>query len=126
LAKIVADSLLYFDGLRYDLYAWCVMPNHVHVVFRPLSNYGLGDILHSWKSFSAKEINRALGTSGEFWQREFYDHLVRNQEEFERITQYVADNPAKAGLEDWRWVEVKRMSARRAQNSRQDAGATLI
>lgn len=123
IAKIVMDSLLHFNNARYFLYGWCVMPNHVHVIVRPLADHQLSDILQSWKSFSAKKINQALGESGKLWQREYYDRLIRNQEEFARIIQYVADNPQKAGLQGWKWVDVKRMSARRAQDSRQDVGA---
>ena len=103
--ETVADALRHFDGDRYHLFAWCVMPNHVHAVFRTRQTYQLEDILHSWKSFTAHKINKILTREGEFWQREYYDHLVRNQEEFERIIKYVLDNPLKAGLKNWRWVE---------------------
>ncbi len=82
------------------------MPNHVHVVFQPLAGHGLADILHSWKSFTAKKANRLLGRLGEFWQREYYDHLIRDGEEFQRIVRYVGENPRRAGLRNWPWVEV--------------------
>jgi REP element-mobilizing transposase RayT len=103
-AKVVADSLRQFHGVRYQLFAWCVMPNHVHVIFRMLSGNTLPAILHSWKSFSAKQANEILHRSGEFWQREYYDRLIRDISEFHRAVQYVVDNPNKAGLKDWRWV----------------------
>jgi putative transposase len=67
MAKIVADALRRFDGTRYRLFAWCVMPNHVHVVFQTLRDNTLAEILHSWKSFSAKKANQILNRSGEFW-----------------------------------------------------------
>jgi REP element-mobilizing transposase RayT len=104
LAKVVADSLRQFDGARYRLFAWCVMPNHVHVVFQALAGNSLARILHSWKSFSAKQANRILHRSAEFWQREYYDRLVRDTSEFHRALQYVVDNPKRAGLKDWAWV----------------------
>jgi hypothetical protein len=66
-AKVVADSLRQFHGERYRLFAWCVMPNHVHVVFQTLAGNKLSGILHSWKSFSAKEANQILSRSGAFW-----------------------------------------------------------
>ncbi|HOZ48934.1 MAG TPA: transposase [Candidatus Hydrogenedentes bacterium] len=104
IARIVADALRYFDGQRYLLLAWCVMPNHAHVVFQPLPGNALKDILHSWKSFTANEANRALKRKGTFWQPESYDHLIRNQEDLDHSIGYVLDNPEKAGLRSWKWV----------------------
>ena len=103
-ANMVAGALRYFDGERYQLIAWSVMPNHVHVVFRPASGYSLEKILHSWKSFTSKEANKILGKSGEFWERESYDHLVRDAQELQRIVRYVVENPVKANLKNWDWV----------------------
>ena len=103
-AEIVADSLRKFDGMRYRLFAWCVMPNHVHVVFEAIADNTLAGILHSWKSFTAKKANQVLKRSGEFWQHEYYDHLIRDAAEFDRAVLYVAENPEKACLKEWRWV----------------------
>lgn len=104
IARLVADALSHFDGQRYVLVAWCVMPNHVHVVFRPQAGHELPDILHSWKSFTSKEANKILKRSGEFWQAEYYDHLIRNENDFRKQVQYVLENPVKANLEGWKWV----------------------
>jgi REP element-mobilizing transposase RayT len=112
-AKVVSNALLHFEGQRYNLAAWCVMPNHVHVVVQPFSgitggtpvpHFDLPEILHSWKSFTAKEANRLLKRSGEFWQAEYYDHLVRDDADFNHSVRYVLDNPIKAGLKNWKWV----------------------
>jgi REP element-mobilizing transposase RayT len=103
-ADIVAEALRHFDSSRYRMYAWCVMPNHVHALFRLLADHTLAGVLHSWKSYSAKEANRLLGRTGEFWQREYYDHLVRGEVAFYRTVRYILENPAKAGLKNWRWV----------------------
>ncbi|MCZ7605593.1 MAG: transposase [Planctomycetota bacterium] len=103
-AAVVAETLTKFDGERYALYAWCVMPNHVHVVFRPFAGHALGDILHSWKSFTAKACNKLLGRTGEFWQRESFDRLIRDREEFDLRVRYTVENPVAAGLVDWKWV----------------------
>lgn len=104
IAKVVSDSLCQFNGTRYQLFAWCVMPNHVHVVFQTLVGNTVAHILHSWKSFTAKKANQVLRRSGEFWQREYYDRLVRDIAEFHRAVQYVVDNPKRASLKDWPWV----------------------
>jgi REP element-mobilizing transposase RayT len=106
IAKIVADTIRHFHGQRYCLWAWCIMPNHVHVIFSPLGEHTLESILHSWKSYSALEANKLLGRTGRFWQREYFDHLVRNEASLLKITRYVRENPEKAGLCDWPWVEV--------------------
>ncbi|HKT48098.1 MAG TPA: transposase [Candidatus Acidoferrales bacterium] len=66
IAKIVLESLKHFDGVRYRLFAWCVMPNHVHVLFQLFGEHDLANIVHTWKSFSVKAANVALGRSGEF------------------------------------------------------------
>jgi REP element-mobilizing transposase RayT len=159
IAGLVADALKHFDGSRYQLHAWCVMPNHVHAVFtvphavappsrrlkgvapassRPERRSAafqaarrvapdsdrpdrdgrqdggatpLAAILHSWKSFTANQANRTLGRTGEFWQREYYDHPIRDKADFRRCVRYTVDNPVKAGLcssrKAWRWTGVK-------------------
>jgi hypothetical protein len=104
IADLVEGALLYFDRVRYDMMAWCVMPNHVHVVFSPLGNYGLSSILHSWKSYTSTSANRLLDRTGTFWQSESYDHLVRGPEDLANQVRYVLSNPRAAGLSDWKWV----------------------
>jgi REP element-mobilizing transposase RayT len=104
IAQLVVNALKEFDGSRYRLFAWSVMPNHVHVLFQTIGNISLASILHSWKSFSAKAANQILGRSGEFWQREYHDHLIRNPAEFDRAMRYVVENPSKAGIQNWPWV----------------------
>jgi REP element-mobilizing transposase RayT len=104
IAKIVADTIRHFDGQRYELIAWCIMPNHVHVLFFPLGEHTLETILHAWKSYSAHEANILLGRSGHFWQREYFDHIVRNESSLHKIIRYVEDNPQKANLQNWPWV----------------------
>jgi REP element-mobilizing transposase RayT len=104
IAEIVAEALRHFDGQHYRLLAWCVMPNHVHVVFQTLRGYDLAEVLHSWKSFTGKKANSVLGRTGEFWQREYFDRLVRNAEELDRAVRYVVENPKKVGLTPWKWA----------------------
>ena len=98
-SAIIADALKHFNGERYKLGAWVVMPNHVHAIITPLKGFDLSEILHSWKSYSAHEINRLLGRTGQLWQRESYDHIVRNERALFKIEEYIDQNPAKAGIE---------------------------
>ena len=105
IARLVQNAFLYFEGQRYELGTWCVMANHVHVIFAPAVGHSPSAILQSWKGFTAREANRILGTRGTFWERESFDHLIRSLRSFERLGNYVEMNPVKAGLckrpEDW-------------------------
>lgn len=99
-AQIVGDAFGHFIGARYQLGAWVVMPNHYHILVTPLPGFTLGAILNSWMSFTAKEIKQLHGRSGQFWQHEPYDHIVRNGERLRRLEQYIAENPVKAKLRE--------------------------
>ncbi len=104
IADVVAASLQFFDGERYRLDAWCVMPNHVHAMITVRPDHALDRVLHSWKSYSATKSNQILGRTGSrFWQREFFDRLVRSDEEFLNVRRYILMNPERAGLRGWRW-----------------------
>ncbi|WP_295391597.1 DNA methyltransferase [uncultured Thiodictyon sp.] len=103
IAEIVANALKYFDGDRYRLHAWCVMPNHVHVIVEPLGDNPLSKIIHSWKSFTANAINRRLGLSGALWQADAYNHIIRTHKEYEYQVRYVWHNPDKANIPNWPW-----------------------
>jgi carbamoylphosphate synthase large subunit/REP element-mobilizing transposase RayT len=104
LAEILVNALRHFDRDRYLLDAFVVMPNHVHVLFQPAKGQALADILHSWKSFSAKAINRQLGRSGRVWQDESYDRIVRDWNELVRYRDYIARNPENAKLREGEFV----------------------
>jgi REP element-mobilizing transposase RayT len=114
IAQLVVDALGHFDGKQYRLWAWCVMPNHVHVVVELRTGQSVAKILHSWKSYTAKEANKLLHRTGGFWQREYYDHLVRNERQLSAYIRYVQDNPRKAGLREWRWVWISSAALRAA------------
>ena len=111
IAELVEAALFHFDAGRYGLLAWCVMPNHVHVVIETRIGFPLDTILHSWKSFTSHRANACLGRVGEFWQREYLDRYVRNAEHYERIINYVEENPVKAALVksriDWPWSSAR-------------------
>ena len=103
-AEVVANALKHFDGKRYVLHAWCIMPNHVHVVFSAASGHSLSSIMHSWKSFTANQCNRLLDRRGSFWMDESFDRLIRDEAEFEQRVHYTLENPVKAGLKEWKWL----------------------
>jgi REP element-mobilizing transposase RayT len=104
IARLIADNLHYFAGSRYELLAWCVMPNHVHVVMRVLGEQSLATIVHSWKSYTSKRANDLLVRDGPFWSREYFDRIVRDDDDLRRTIEYVVANPVKAGLINWMWV----------------------
>jgi len=112
-AQIVLDAIRYgaVTLCRYEVHAWVIMPNHVHLLITPV--VPLEKITKSLKGITARRANAILGLSGRpFWQDESYDHLVRNQAEFERIQNYIEENPVRAGLvalaEDFRWSSAGR------------------
>jgi REP element-mobilizing transposase RayT len=110
IAATIAESLKHFEGVRYHLQAWCIMPNHIHVVVQPREEWKLEKVVHTWKSYTANQANRALNRTGEFWQREYYDHVVRDNEDLDRITRYVFENPKKANLKNWPYVWIRETS----------------
>jgi len=116
IAELVENALLHIDGKRYRLHAWVVMPNHVHVLITPVEGFSLSDILHTWKSYTAKEANRVLGRRGKFWQEEYFDRYIRNENHYWVAVEYIELNPVKARLcevkEQWRFG-----SARRRENA---------
>jgi REP element-mobilizing transposase RayT/galactokinase/mevalonate kinase-like predicted kinase len=97
-ADIVESALHHFDGERYWLGTYAIMPNHVHALVRPVMQHKLPDILHSWKSFASHAIGKARGRTGTFWQDESFDHIVRDERQLERFGLYIAENPGKAHL----------------------------
>lgn len=110
-ARIVQEALLYFDGERYRVFAWVVMPNHVHVLFQTLPDWAMGAVVGSWKTFTANAIGRLVRQPGEpqpqVWHPEFWDRYIRDENHFASARAYIHNNPVKAGLvlhpEDWLW-----------------------
>ena len=107
-AALVAWALRFFEGQRYALHAWVVMPNHVHAVVHPTPFHTLSSILKSWKGYTALQANRLLNRTGTtFWQNESYDHCCRDDEDRVRCCAYTTTNPVTARLrtrpQDWPW-----------------------
>ena len=115
IADRVAQALRHFHGDRYHLHAWVIMPNHVHVLFTPAEAVSLGNIVHSWKSYTAKEANRLLGHSGAFWQVDYFDRAIRDERHYHAVHTYIESNPTRAGLcahdHEWPWSSASIRSA---------------
>ena len=120
-AQIVADEIHKEASRQYELYAYCIMPNHVHLLILsliekfPPSNMKsaispIAEIMRLLKGRTARYCNLALNRAGKFWHHEYYDHFVRNEKEMERIIRYILNNPVKAGLakewKEWKFTYV--------------------
>ena len=142
-AEMVQASFLHFDGERYRLFAWVVMPNHVHVLFESLAGWTVAKVVASWKSFTGRRIAaymdqagwegraRARRSRGErrVWQREYWDRFMRNEQHFRTAVAYIHDNPVKAGLvekaEDWPWSSASASASARLEPGGPGGNATL-
>ncbi len=104
-ARLVEESLLYFDGQRYRIMGWVVMPNHVHALIEIWDGFPLMQIVHSWKSYTSHEIGKLRPLAGTLWQADYFDRFIRDEKHFHRALFYIENNPVKAGLctkpEDW-------------------------
>ncbi len=98
IAELTENALLHFDNDRYDLLAWCVMPNHVHALIATRIGYSLAEILHSRKSYTAHRANKILDRNGDFWLVDYFDQFMRTTDQMETTIMYIEFNPVKAGL----------------------------
>lgn len=115
IAEIVKENLLHFENSKYKLFAWVIMPNHVHLLIKPLNDFEISGIIHSWKSFTANRANKLLKRKGPFWFPEVFDRYIRNQNHFENTVKYIENNPVKARLckekSDWHFSSAYRPSS---------------
>ncbi len=98
---LVVTAIRHFDGLRYELIAYVVMDDHTHALVLPLPNHSLQQILHSWKSFTAKRLRKLGARAVPVWQDEYFDRIVRDETDLIRKAEYVLGNPLK------RWPEMQ-------------------
>lgn len=118
MAKVLEETLLKFDGEKYKLMAWCMMPNHVHVLIEPLIK--LERIIQSWKSYTGRWAlthNAELGLripGKALWMPDYWDRYIRNEKHLISTIDYIHNNPVKAGLcktaEDWCWSSARFMT----------------
>lgn len=98
IAEMIRDSLLFHHNKKYILKCWVIMPNHLHILLCPKEGNDIASVMHSIKSFTAHEANKILDRTGRFWQPEYYDRFIRNEEHFRNVFKYIERNPVKAGL----------------------------
>jgi len=91
--KIVFDGLMFFNNVKYRIYSFVIMPNHVHVLLSPIGEYKAIKEIGKVKSFTAKKINQLLGKEGAVWQREIFDRIVRSGDHFMAYDNYIINNP---------------------------------
>ena len=107
IAQIVQDTLLFNHQKKYELICWCIMPNHVHTLIAPVEGMSLSEIMYDWKSYTTHAINKALNRKGKLWMMEYFDRYIRDDNHFQKVVNYIHNNPVKAGLvadpADWRW-----------------------
>jgi REP element-mobilizing transposase RayT len=110
IADLAEGALRFFDGQRYRLGAWVVMPNHIHVLLEVWQT-PLAGLLKSWKGFTAREANKLLGREGTFWEREYWDTRIRDEQQLRKAVRYVEANPLKASLvreaKAWQWSSAR-------------------
>ena len=110
IAKLVEGALLFRHGVEYDLRAWAVMPNHVHLLFL-VQDVPMWRLVDAWKGYTAKEANKVLGRKGPFWQEGYWDTYMRDCEHEARTRRYIENNPTKAKLvvlrKDWPWSSAR-------------------
>ena len=104
LADVMSKSLLHFQDERYTTYCFTIMPNHVHLIMKPLAEFELEEILAGAKGFVSRKVNSHLRRSGIFWDEESYDRIIRDEEHLYRTVQYIGRNPEKAGLRRDKWI----------------------
>lgn len=106
-ARLVEGALHFHDGRYYRLFEWCVMPNHVHVLIQQLAGAPLGQVVGSWKTYTAKRANALLDRNGRFWMADYFDRYIRSAGHFYSARHYIRHNPVAARLcdkpEDWPW-----------------------
>jgi len=110
IAGLAEGALRYFDGHRYQLLAWVVMPNHVHVLVQSVE-VPMSRVIQTWKAFIAREANRLLARGGPFWQRDYWDTYMRDEAQYVKAVRYIEKNPVKAGLvgeaRSWPWSSAR-------------------
>jgi putative transposase len=107
---IISEAIRYYDGQKYDLDCFVIMPNHVHAIVQFRPGFNMSIIGQSWMRYSARRINQRMKRQGHLWQSEAFDHIIRGPEQFSHTQEYIRLNPAKAKLTEGRYCYWKRGS----------------
>lgn len=99
--KIVSDALKHFDGSRYELIAYVIMPNHVHILLQLIGDNVIEAVIRSIKGFTSKKLNGWNSHTGRVWQKEYYDRIIRNGLHFRRCVEYIIDNPKYLSVDEF-------------------------
>ncbi len=115
IASMVIENLFHFNGIRYNVLRWCIMPNHVHVLIEVMEGWTLSTIMHGWRSYTAHQANKILERTGVFWMEEYFDRYIRDEKHLETVINYIDNNPVKAGFVDeahkWPWCSLGQQAA---------------
>lgn len=110
IAELVEASLRFRHEVQYDLRAWVIMPNHVHLLFQ-VRHVPMCQLVDAWKGYSAKQANKVLGRTGKFWQDGYWDTYMRDSDHEQRTRRYIENNPTRARLarlaRDWLWSSAR-------------------
>ena len=110
IAEAVERTFRFFQGMRYELLAWVVMPNHAHVLFK-VGSTAMAQVVKGWKSVSARDANKILSRTGQFWHEDYWDTYMRGAEQELKARRYIENNPVKAGLvsdpREWPWSSAR-------------------
>lgn len=109
IGELVDEAFRFYHGKRYDLFAWVVMPNHVHALFK--GNMPLGKIIGDFKEYTARKANKLLSRRGQFWADDYWDTFMRDAQHELKTRRYIENNPAKAFLvrdpKEWPWSSAR-------------------
>jgi putative transposase len=111
IAALCENAFRHFDGERYELKAWCVMPNHVHALFK-VTSVPMSECVQSWKGYTGRRGNELLQRAGqEFWGHDYWDTFMRDEAHERQTVRYIENNPVKAGLvlnsKEWPWSSAR-------------------
>ena len=117
---VIVSILKYFDNQRYELFAFVIMPDHVHLLVKATNGFLLHQIVHTWKSYSAYKLQRDFSRRNRVWQDEYFDRIVRDHDELMEKAQYILNNPFKIGpeIQDYKWVWIKDLEEKAGTEAR--------
>lgn len=107
--NILVNAFKYFDNIRYTLIAYVIMDDHIHLIIEPLDDWQLEKLVYSWKRYTSTRINRISSRVSPVWQREYYDHVIRNRDDMDEKLGYLLTNPQRKWQDviDYKWLYLR-------------------